>query len=291
MSPEPVPASLARTAHEILDVYHAVTYLAPEAQESFRALGLVRPWSGYFAGRAAPLGPVGAPLVSALFYHFKPSMVAAEIPLVWRTAAPDQVLGARLKGVDAGLRKLLGDAVGSAELAEAAGLAEAAAAACAPPGRPLGAANAALPLPEAPHVALWQVLTTIREFRGDGHVVALAQAGFDGVEALVTITAAGGERRRSIQARRGWTDEEWAAAERRLAERGLLEPDGTLTAVGRLARQNVEDITDRLALPVWQRLGEEGTRRLVRLVRPAVERIVTGLGLPVRLPATTSTGS
>jgi hypothetical protein len=278
---------LAREAHGVLDLYHSVTYLAPQAQEAFRALGLTRPWSGYFAGRAAPLGAVGGPLVSALFYHFKPSMVAGELPSVWETVTPGQVLEARLHGVDAALRALLGEAVSGAELAEAARLATEAAEACGVPARPLGAVNAALPLPEEPHLALWQALTTIREFRGDGHAVALAQAPFDGVEALVTITAAGGERRKSIQARRGWTDEEWAAAEQRLAARGLLAPDGALTEAGRDTRQEVEDLTDRLALPVWQAVGEAGTRRLVGLVRPAVERIVTGLGLPARLlPAT-----
>jgi hypothetical protein len=288
MTHDAVDTSLAREAHGVLDLFHAVTYLAPQAQDAFRGLGLTRPWNGYFAGRAAPLGAVGGPLVSALFYHFKPSMVAAELPGAWETATPGQVLEARLLGADAALRALLGDAVESGEVAEAARLAADAAIACTVPARPLGAVNAALPLPDEPHLALWQALTTIREFRGDGHAVALAQAPFDGVEALVTITAAGGERRRSIQARRGWTDEEWAAAEQRLRERGLLEPDGALTDEGRAARQDVEELTDRLALPVWQALGGAGTRRLVGLVRPMAERIVTGLALPVRLPPTTS---
>jgi hypothetical protein len=274
-----VNPALAREAHSVLEIYHAVTYLAPQAHEAFGALGLTRPWSGYFASRSAPLGAVEWPLVSALFYHFKPSMIAAELPSAWEIASPAQVLKARMRGVDAALGALLGDAISRAELAEAAELAAVAAAACPLPARPLGAANAALPLPREPHLALWQALTTLREFRGDGHVTALAQTELDGVEALVTITAAGGERRKSIQSRRGWTDEEWADGERRLIDRGLLTADGTLTETGRAVRQDVEDLTDRLTLPAWRPLGAEGTCRLTQLVRPAVERIASGLGL------------
>jgi Helix-turn-helix family len=284
MTGEKTGLGLARHAHTVLDLYHAVTYLAPQAQGAFQALGLTRPWSGYFAGRAAPLGAVGWPLVSALFYHFKPSMVAAELPRAWKIADPEQVLTARSDGADAALRALLGDGVQAPELAEAAELAAVAAGSCTPPARPLGAANAALPLPREPHLALWQALTTLREFRGDGHVTALAQAQLDGVEALVSITAAGGERRASIQVRRGWSDEEWAGGERRLVDRAWSAEDGSLTPAGRAGRQAVEDLTDRLALPAWRPLGAEGTSRLVRLVRPAVERIVSGLGLRVRLP-------
>ena len=177
MTGDEVGTALVRYAHELLDIYHAVTYLAPPAQDALRAIGLQRPWSGYFAGRAAPLGAVGGPVVTAVFYHFKPSMVARELPAAWDTAAPDRVLEARLRGVDATLRELLGnDMLAGAELAEAAELAGAAAASCEPQARPLGAANAALPIPEQRHLALWQAITTLREFRGDGHAIALAAA-------------------------------------------------------------------------------------------------------------------
>jgi hypothetical protein len=283
MTADDVRPPLARYAHQLIDIYHAVTYLAPPAQDALREIGLERPWSRYFASRAAPLGAVGAPAVTALFYHFKPSMVAAELPAAWDEARPEDILQARLRGADLALRQLAGDDLCDGRgLAEAADLAVAAAASCTPPGRPLGAANAALPIPQVPHLALWQALTTLREYRGDGHVVALAQAELDGVEALVTITAAGGERRTSIQARRGWSDDQWAAGERRLAERGLLTDGGELTEAGRELRQGVEDLTDRLALPALRPLGAEGVQRMLELVRPTVETIAGKLRL--RLP-------
>ncbi|MGP3949801.1 SCO6745 family protein [Streptomyces sp. 7N604] len=271
---------VARALRDVLEPYHAVVILAPRAQQAFHDLGLTDPWSGYFAGRAAPLGAVPPSVVDAVFYHFNPAMIERNTASLWAAAAPEKVLSARLVGVDAALREILGEeALGSEEIMEASTLAVEAARACTAPGRPLGAANAALPVPAEPHLALWQAATTLREFRGDGHNAALLQAGLDGVEALVTITAAGGEVRKSIQRRREWTDADWAAAERRLAERGLLAPDGTLTAEGRAVRDSVEDLTDRLALPPWQKLGTVKALRLYDLARPIANRIIEALRL------------
>jgi hypothetical protein len=58
-------------------------------------------------------------------------------------------------------------------------------------GRPLAAANAALPVPTAAHLALWQALTTLREHRGDGHVALLVARGITPVEAHVLAAASG----------------------------------------------------------------------------------------------------
>ncbi|WP_200304906.1 SCO6745 family protein [Streptomyces adelaidensis] len=281
----------SRSESDLLEPYHAVLHYAPQVREAFGDIGLKGGWRCYFAGRAAPLGRVPAAVVTALFHHFKPSLVAQAIPSVWETVTPEEAVAARLAGVDAALRSLLGDAVDGPELAEAASLAATAASACGAPGRPLCAANSALELPAPPHLALWQAATTLREHRGDGHVAALTHAGFDGVEALVTITAAGGEVRESIQARRGWTDEEWAAGQRRLRERGLLDQAGELTVGGRAARDRVEEYTDRLAAPPWNALdahgphGTQGTDRLYALLQPISERIVHGLGIPLPVAA------
>lgn len=278
----PLELRRARALRDALEPYHAVIIVAPQATAVFRELGLSSPWAPYYAGRVAPLGAVAPAVVDAIFYHFHPRMAAREIPPIWAATTPEAVLAARLEAADLALRALLGEQVlASPELAEAAGLAVEAAAACPGHGRPLGAANAALPLPGEPHLALWQAATTLREYRGDGHHVALLAAGLDPVEALVTITAAGGERRASIQARREWSDADWEAAERRLAGRGLLTADGTLTEQGRSVRDGVEDATDRLAAAPWQALGPERTRRLHELAAPIGRRIVEVLGVPL----------
>jgi hypothetical protein len=265
-----------RELHQVIDPLHSLTYLAGQAAREFRAIGLTAPWDGYFGSRVAPLGPVGPAVVSAVFYHFKPSMVAAAMTGLWEKAPPDRVLRARSAGVDAALSALL-DSTPERNVAKAAGLAAEAAAACTVPARPLCAANQALDRPEEPLPALWQSVTTLREFRGDGHVSALTEAGLDGIEALITATAAGIERRASIQARRGWTDEEWTDGEHRLIRRGLLTSGGSLTEEGAEVRQGVERRTDELAEGPWRTLGAPATGRLLELLRPLTARVVSGL--------------
>ena len=67
----------------------------------------------------------------------------------------------------------------------AAELARTATEGCTAAGRPLYAAHASLPWPDAPHLALWHAITLLREFRGDGHIACLVDAGLDGIDALV----------------------------------------------------------------------------------------------------------
>ena len=38
---------------------------------------------------------------------------------------------------------------------------------------------------------LWHAITLLREYRGDGHVAALLDAGLSGLDALITHTATG----------------------------------------------------------------------------------------------------
>jgi hypothetical protein len=259
--------ALARDLWRALEPYHGVVVFAPQVHATFADLGITSPWGTYFGGRIAPLGEVSPAAVTAAFYHFRPAMVERETLAVWRAATPQQLLAARLDGVDAALRNILPDVVDSPELAEAAHLATSAAANLQPAGRVLGAANAALPVSDQPHLALWQAATTLREYRGDGHVSALVTAGLDGPEALVSIVAAGGETRESLQPRREWSDAEWTAATQRLTARGWLTTEGTLTPLGRARRQTVEDLTDELAVPAWRPLGEDA-HRLYKIVQP-----------------------
>lgn len=107
-------------------------------------------------------------------------------------------------------------------MAEAAELSGAAALGCVPEGRPLYAAHAELAWPDAPHLVLSHALTLLREFRGDGHVIALQVAELDGLAALITHTATGkGFTESFARTRRGWSREQWAAGVAALVERGL----------------------------------------------------------------------
>ncbi|GGO79419.1 SCO6745 family protein [Nocardioides deserti] len=271
------PRSAGRTARS-LETLHAMCYFAPEIEDEIAGLGVRRGRGAYFAGRAAPLGRVGAGTVTATFYVFHPSLVAHLVPACWEAAAPEAVTAARYRGVDAAYRRLLGEEVlASRDLAEAADLARRAAEGCRPEGRPLHAAHADLPWPEAPHLVLFHALTLLREHRGDGHVAALLGHGLSGLEAQVTHVATGtGFTVAAARATRGWSAEEWDDCVRDLAGRGLLTEDGALTEAGRALRESVEGATDELGAAPWAALGEDGADRLRTLARPWAKQMVAG---------------
>ncbi|MEU3322810.1 hypothetical protein [Streptomyces sp. NPDC006785] len=273
------PARVRQMWH-LVEPLHAVLYYAPEAFEEAAALGYDTGgrWASYFAWRAAPLGAAGADEAVRTFHSFAPETVGRHVPAAWTVAGPDAVRAARLRAVDRTYRALFGDQVEGPEFAEAAALARRAAEAAAPgiPGG-LGAANSALPWPDAPHLALWQAATVLREHRGDGHIAALAGVGLDPVESLVSFAAIGAAST-EVFASRGWSSREWDAARRRLQERGLLAADGTATDAGRELRAQVERRTDEEAAAPWRALGEPGRERLVELLgEPWLKVIGSGL--------------
>ena len=276
--------SYARRMWPAFETYHAHIYFVPEAAEAYRNLGLKGGWMGYFASRSAALGAASPELVTAVFFNFHPAMVARALPDAWGLATPDDVLAARLRTADVALRRLIPDHVDSAAAAEAAALAREAAEAPAMAGRPLFAALRALPWPDEPHLALWHACTLLREHRGDGHVASLTAAGLDGCEAHVTVTATGAVPRETLQDNRKWTDEDWSAAEERLAARGWLDAGGALTDAGRARRAEVEARTDELAEEPWRALGPERTERLLELLAPMARAINEAGGVPVPNP-------
>jgi hypothetical protein len=276
--------STERALWQVLEPLHIVTYFAPEAREATDALGLRGGWMGYFASRAAPLGPVPAEVVIAVFYNFHPNLVRRAIPDAWALTTPAAVLAARLDGVDRALRRLVGDLIASPLLAKAAELAKEAAMACDLAGRSLFAANAALPWPDEPHLALWMASTHIREHRAAGHVVALMAAGIDPCEAHVTIAATGATTGELLRRHRWWSEDDWSAAVARLQERGWLDRDGRFTPAGRAARAAVEAETDRLAASPWRSLGTERTAELRRMMRQISGAIIERGGIPIPNP-------
>ncbi|GIM90323.1 hypothetical protein Ato02nite_021160 [Paractinoplanes toevensis] len=269
MLPGMSEASVERRLWSLFEPVHAVTYFAPEGGAAFEAAGLRGYWRRYFAGRAAPLGAVGAGPVIAAFFGFAPGMVTRALPDIWTRITPQAALDARRDGARAALEPLL-DGVPVDEVAD---LLEGAARAVDRPGRVLGAANADLPWPDEALDRLWHAATILREHRGDGHVAALLTAGVDGCESLVWRCGRDGVRE-SMQPARGWTDEEWEAAAGRLRERGWLAADGSTTIVGEEAYAEVEAVTDRLAGRPWRELGAAATERCATLLEPIAARIL-----------------
>ncbi|WP_131743063.1 SCO6745 family protein [Actinomadura roseirufa] len=279
--------ALARQIWHQLEPVHALFWYSPEVYAEAEALGFEvdTRWPSYFAWRSAPFGAVGPELVTSAFYSFSPRMVAEHIPAAWAVAAPEDVLAARTRAVDRLYRTLIGDDVDSPGLAEAAELVRVAALTANNAGRPLAAANADLPWPDAPHLVLWHAINILREHRGDGHVAALLTAGLDPTESLVSFAAIGAASPVTFESR-GWTPAEWAAAEDRLKSRGLLTPEGAATDACRELRDDVERATDGLAAAPWEDLGPEKSARLTELIMPLlVKALEAGL-----FPAETTLG-
>ncbi len=276
---------IARQCKSALEAPHAMIYFAPEAEQEFTALGLERGRMAYFAGRSAPMGPVGAGVVAATFYNFNPRAVATDIPRAWSITAPEAVVDARFRAAESALRRMLGDEVAdSGEVDEAADLAAEATRACDPAGKPLFAAHADLPWPEGTVLRLWHALTLLREFRGDAHIAALQTAGLTGLQALLLQTATGeGLNEAASKATRGWSDEEWQQARRELCEQGLVDADGGLTEQGSQLREQVEAATDAQSMQPWIHLGSAKVERLAAHGATLSKRLVKAGAFPREL--------
>ncbi len=270
---------LPRKLWLLSESYHAVVYFAPENADAYTRAGLKGGWMAYFASRSAAFGPVRPEVVTATFYNFHPAMVARAIPDAWRFSSPERVLAARREAVDAALRRLLGGDGLEDKARAATEIARAALAEADPGGRALFAAHLALPWPDEPLPALWHACTLLREHRGDAHVAALVAEGLDGREAHITLAATGAAPAEILRGYRGWSEEEWSAAEQRLRERGLLDDDGELTETGARVRARVEAATDAASAAPWRAVGESKAQRFVSLMRTPVRLIVERGGL------------
>jgi hypothetical protein len=273
-------ARLARLVWQFGEPVHAVIFYAPETRSATDALGLKGGWMSYFGCRAAPLGAVGASVVVAAFYNFRPSMVERAIPDAWSYAPPEKLVEARWSAMDLALRRVLGDAVASPAMRTAAERAQAAVQSGDFDGRVLGRANASLTPPPEPHLALWQALAALREHRGDGHVMSLVGQGVAPCEALVLQAATGRSPAEGLRANRGWSDEEWSAAREALVVRGWLDATGAVTPHGAAARDAIERETDRLAAAALAGVGPARTLELVDALRPFAERVMASGAVP-----------
>jgi hypothetical protein len=281
--------AVARRAWQALEPCHAVAYFAPQVREHLTAAGLRGGWMCYFASRAAPMGAVTASTVTAAFCYFNPALVARAIPDAWSYASPGEVVRARLAGVAALYHPMVQDTDMRAAVAEAAGLARAAAEAADTDGRVLAAATASLDWPDQPHLALFHATSVLREHRGDGHVASIVGAGLRGLEALVLAAAAGDVPADLLRTSRGWSQQEWDGAVETLCARGLLDEAGTPagprpTDTARALRDDIEARTDALARGPWQALGAGRTERLLDLGRVISARLVDVTGFPFPNP-------
>ena len=275
-------SSISRDMKQVIDPIHVLIYFAPEAQEEYAALGLEGRAEGYFPARSASFGQVPWQVVQSVFFGFSPLAVQFGLAEAWNKTTPEKTIAARLRGADRALRRMAGDLLDDTDrITTALELCRTAAAACPVAGRPLFAAQLSLAEPEQPHLALWQQIAMLREFRGDGHLAVLLAADIDAPQSLVLQAAySGGSTADFLQASRAWGPEVWASAVEALAVRGWVEPDGSLTEAGRTRREDLEVQTDLLDLAPWRALGADGCSQLSDLLKPLADAIRAAGDLP-----------
>ena len=293
--------SQIRALARLVEPIHTICYYAPEVA-GFSDAGFKGWWHAYFAYRSAPMGAVSAPAVTAAFYNFAPAMVSRAVPNCWDVMSPAAVHSLQIQLTGQALQRSLGDFADQTAISQSAATLRKFAGQLPIGARPLYAAWAAEPWPTASDaaaspaatqptvsdtaagpaasddlLALWHGCTLLREFRFDGHNIALATNDLDPVECHVMMVTHGHGNAATIQKIRGWTEAEWDAACERLTQRGWIDaapapaaaeqapapaagqaaeqaaepaPAITQTDMGLAGRKQVEADTDALATAV-----------------------------------------
>ncbi|MFC7361705.1 SCO6745 family protein [Nocardioides astragali] len=274
MTQMPHVQPVARRLFDLTEPITLVNFFAEEPHEAMAALGFNNYWDGYFAGRAAPLGRVSAEVVHAAFYSFAEGEVARHIPQVWDTTTPEAAHAAREKGCVAALRRILGDLVDGPGLSRAADLLARAATSAPTEGRVMYAALRVLPMPQEPVARLWHAANTLREHRGDGHVVALMSEQIGGTEAhVLSALDMGIYPAESFGRIHHLPRARLAEVMNGLRARGLLDDAGHLTDAGRATKDRIESLTDALAEAPYGGLEPLEVDQLIALLEPVATRL------------------
>lgn len=225
------------------------TVWSRHVNERFAELGLDF-LTGYVWGRAAALGEPSPAVVAATFAWFEPGLVTAvygqarqAVPRATMVDERDRLAVESLSAVLAGedvtsVARVLRAAVEGADGS----------------GRPLFAGLAQQRWPDDPVGELWRATELVREHRGDSHTAAVLAAGLGPVAMNVLTELWLGMPLASYSSTRGWSEEAIAIAVHALEGRSWLA-DGTLTAEGRRAREEIEARTDAQEQPIIDALG------------------------------------
>lgn len=255
----------ARALAAALEPVTGQVYFSPECHANYQALGFgpssaelagvqMPEMAAYFTSRGSVMGQVPGEVVAAAFGVFKAAIVVPSVTTGWSITDAPTIEQARTDGAVAQLRRILGEAPDG--LATAVELLRRATADLEPAGKPLYAGLRSQVVPEHPLGEAWRLGDMLREYRGDAHVAVWTAAGFDACEIGLLTELYWGLPVRSYSRTRGWNEDDYDAAEARLADRGLLV-DGAFTDAGRAAREAVEVATDEACRPIIDPLGDE----------------------------------
>ncbi|MFJ9928167.1 hypothetical protein ACIRU5_19330 [Streptomyces misionensis] len=269
----PMDLNAVRDVSRAVSAAHLFIYLAPESAEEAARLGVTDRGPAYLAFRSAAMGAVPWQVTLAAFYNFSPRAVKG-MAGVWDAAPPEQWQAARFLAAGRAMRRV-NVRLTDDRLTQARSLIDPVVAGADYAGKVLAAANASVALPSDPLVALWQQITVAREWRGDAHLVVLADNGLGPCDCLVLHTATGGLPAALVRATRQWDDDEWSAATARLVARGWLDSDAVITDAGSAARERIEEETDEHCTALWAPIGNTGARRFASLIAPITNAFTT----------------
>ncbi len=277
MDSDPALHATARRLRDLVEPIAAAVYFAPEAQSRYEDLGL-NYFEGYFCSRSATLGAAPWQVVSAAFAAFKPAIVERAVTGGWANTTPEALLQARLDGARDQIVRMAGPPTD--DMVRAADLMLEVTDGLDMSGRALfaGLVGQPVPAPDDPAGRLWRAADRVREHRGDGHIAAWISH-VDSTEVTVLTELWWGIEPGSYVWTRGWDGDDVAAAQARLAERGLLDGEGAVTDVGRDLREDIERTTDRAARAVIDRLGDRADE-LFALLEPWSKALTGDGGYP-----------
>jgi len=283
----------ARRLAAALEPIAGQVYCSPECHAGYERLGFsaspgnlgtvaLPDGPAYFTSRGSLLGQVPGTVVAAAFAVFNPAVVVPAVELGWSLADAETICTARTTGAIGQLTRILGSA--PAGIDRANDLLARAGATLRPEGKPLFAGLLALELPAEEIGAMWRLADRLREYRGDAHTASWTSVGLDATEIGLLTELYWGLPLRTYIRTRAWSDEQLDAAERRLADRGLIA-GGALTDAGHRCREGVEEVTDQQCRPIIEALGDD-LDELIDVLAPWGAAIRDAGGYPAAGPHT-----
>ena len=262
----------ARSMWTVFEPVHAVAYFALHVRQAFEDAGVRGFWRAYFAGRAAPLGSVGAHPIHAAFQSFTLGMVERALPVVWELIAPADAWALRTRAAGISIAAS-SEGIDANELAAVATVLREVAERLDPIGRPFFAAHLDLPWPPGVHEAIWHACTLLREHRGDGYVAACLVEGFTALEMMVLADRLETTPSGHAITNRGWSSEDWDACVETMTQRGLLDESGAPTAEALQRRALIEEHTDALAGEAWSETNKRELAATYDVLRGLTDRV------------------
>lgn len=206
-----------------------------------------------------------------------PAMRAAAWSLArsaYALLTPEAYLDLRATSAATALRRLVPSIEDEVSASRNLEVLESANSSCDPAGRPLFAGNLAVS-PRVDRVErLWQHCTTMRDFRGDGHVAALTAAGLTATEALCLFATDSAMPLTVFEQSRGWSADDLALSRARLEDRDLIDDSG-VTSSGRRLREDIERTTDDLAAALTLHLDATQREAMMATLNPIALSIAT----------------